>query len=258
MCRGRFCLNNCPLDFGVIISSHLDTSTWSNLGVKSRPLRLPAVKRAGHCSRDIPPSALPLWVFQALETPASISQPASPSAHGLTHLLGVHLSQEMGERLGVLWVCARKKPQNKMTGVPLSCEHTGWEEGVQRRKLSPPQGGGWVWEPGQSRRPLRTHYCLLPTHSLVRSMEGRSGCFCFTKCFFLLLFYWVFCMLSHFSGVWLFTTLWTIASQAHLSMGFSGQGYWSGLPWPSPDLPDARIKPYLLMSTCLGRQVLYH
>ena len=52
----------------------------------------------------------------------------------------------------------------------------------------------------------------------------------------------VFCVLSHFSGVRLFVTLWTVASQALLSMGFSRQGYWSGLPCPSPDLPDPRIK----------------
>ena len=37
---------------------------------------------------------------------------------------------------------------------------------------------------------------------------------------------------------------WTIASQAPLSMGFSKQEYWSGLPFPSPgDLPDPGIKP---------------
>ena len=39
-------------------------------------------------------------------------------------------------------------------------------------------------------------------------------------------------------------TPWTIALQAPLSMGFSRQEYWSGLPFPSPgDLPDPRIKP---------------
>ena len=39
-------------------------------------------------------------------------------------------------------------------------------------------------------------------------------------------------------------TLWTIAHQAPLSMGFSGQEYWSGLPFPPPgDLPDPRLKP---------------
>ena len=41
------------------------------------------------------------------------------------------------------------------------------------------------------------------------------------------------------SRVQLFVTLWTIAYQAPLSMGFSRQDYWSGLPFPSPeDLPE--------------------
>ena len=39
-------------------------------------------------------------------------------------------------------------------------------------------------------------------------------------------------------------TPWTVASQAPLSMGFSRQVYWSGLPFPSPgDLPNPGIKP---------------
>ena len=41
------------------------------------------------------------------------------------------------------------------------------------------------------------------------------------------------CMLSHFSRVWLFATPWTVALQAPLSMGFSSQECWSGLPCPS-------------------------
>ena len=57
------------------------------------------------------------------------------------------------------------------------------------------------------------------------------------------------CVLSHFSRVWLFVTLWTIALQAPLSMGFSRQEYWSGVPFPSPgDLPDPGIEPRSLMS----------
>ena len=40
-------------------------------------------------------------------------------------------------------------------------------------------------------------------------------------------------MLSRFSRVHLFATLWTVACQASLSMGFSKQEYWSGLPFPS-------------------------
>ena len=51
-------------------------------------------------------------------------------------------------------------------------------------------------------------------------------------------------LLSHFSHVQLFVTLWTIALQTPLSMGFSRQEYWSGLPFPSPgDLPDLGIEP---------------
>ena len=41
------------------------------------------------------------------------------------------------------------------------------------------------------------------------------------------------CMLSRFSRVQLYATLWTVAHQAPLSTGFSRQEYWSGLPFPS-------------------------
>ena len=42
----------------------------------------------------------------------------------------------------------------------------------------------------------------------------------------------------------LFETLWAVAYQAPLSMGFSRQEYWSGMPFPSPrDLPDPGIEP---------------
>ena len=41
----------------------------------------------------------------------------------------------------------------------------------------------------------------------------------------------------------LFATAWAVAHQAPLSMGFSRQEYWSGLPFPSPgDLPDPGIE----------------
>ena len=45
------------------------------------------------------------------------------------------------------------------------------------------------------------------------------------------------------SPVQLFATLWTVAHQAPLAMGISRQGYWSGLPFPSPgELPDPGIE----------------
>ena len=50
--------------------------------------------------------------------------------------------------------------------------------------------------------------------------------------------------LNHFSCVWLFETPWIVVCQAPLSMEFSRQEYWSGLPCPHPgDLPNAGIEP---------------
>ena len=57
------------------------------------------------------------------------------------------------------------------------------------------------------------------------------------------------CMQNLFSHVWLFATLWTVAHQGPLSMGFSKQEYWSRLSCPPPgDLPDSGIEPKSLMS----------
>ena len=61
------------------------------------------------------------------------------------------------------------------------------------------------------------------------------------------------CVLSHFSRVWLFAKLWTIAHQAPLSTGFSRQEYWSGLPCPPPgDLSKPGTEPLSLVSLALA------
>ena len=53
---------------------------------------------------------------------------------------------------------------------------------------------------------------------------------------------WV--QLNHLVKLCLFATPWTVARQAPLSMGFSRQEYWGGLPFPSPgDLPDPGVEP---------------
>ena len=54
------------------------------------------------------------------------------------------------------------------------------------------------------------------------------------------------CVLSHFSPVWLFVTLWPVVQKAPLSMGFSRQEYWSGLPLPPPGVfPPQGSNPHL-------------
>ena len=54
------------------------------------------------------------------------------------------------------------------------------------------------------------------------------------------------CMLRLFSHVQLFATLWTVACQAPLSMGFSRQKYWCVLPIPfSGAVPEPGVKPWV-------------
>ena len=67
-------------------------------------------------------------------------------------------------------------------------------------------------------------------------------------------------LLSCFSHVRLFATLWTVTCQAPLSMGFSRVAmHWSGLPCPSPgDLPNPGIELVSLKSPALaGRFFTY-
>ena len=74
---------------------------------------------------------------------------------------------------------------------------------------------------------------IFPSLSNLLHLVGQSLC---TPIFAYM------CMLSHFSCVWLFVTLHTVAHQACLSMGFSRQECWSRLPFPPPvDLPDLGI-----------------
>ena len=59
------------------------------------------------------------------------------------------------------------------------------------------------------------------------------------------------------SCIQLFATLWTVAGQAPLSMGFPRQEYWTGLPFPPlGDLPDPGIKPESPVSPVLTHRFL--
>ena len=60
-------------------------------------------------------------------------------------------------------------------------------------------------------------------------------------------------MLGRLSHVRLLATLWTVARQAALSVGFSRREYWSGWPFPSPaDPPDPGIEPASPVSLALA------
>ena len=60
-------------------------------------------------------------------------------------------------------------------------------------------------------------------------------------------------LLGCFSRVLLCAILWTAARQAPLSMGFSRQEYWSGLPFPTPgNLPNPGMEPTSPVSPALA------
>ena len=81
-----------------------------------------------------------------------------------------------------------------------------------------------------------TLFSLCPMINMKRNNE-----FAHVSC---LVFAVVCHVLTRFTYVWLFVTPWTVAHQAPLSMGFSRQEYWSGLPFPSPgDLLEQGMEP---------------
>ena len=65
------------------------------------------------------------------------------------------------------------------------------------------------------------------------------------------------CMLSCFSRVQLFSTLWTVACQVPLSLRFSRQESWSGLPCPSPGIFPTWDQTGICLHLLHCRQILY-
>ena len=66
-------------------------------------------------------------------------------------------------------------------------------------------------------------------------------------------------VLSRFGFVRVFETIWTVAHQASLSLGFSRQGYWSGLPCPSPgESSQPRDQTYVSCISCIAVEFFTH
>ena len=99
------------------------------------------------------------------------------------------------------------------------------------------------------------HPCMCPCITLkniyycsIVALQCCVSLFCTAKW----ISYEYACVLSFFSHFQLSESLWTIACQASLSMRFSRQEYWSGLPCPSlADLPNTEIEPESLMSPAM-------
>ena len=116
----------------------------------------------------------------------------------------------------ILWPCDAK---SQLTGKDPG---SGKDWGQEEKAATDDEMVGW-------------HYQLIGHESeqTLGDGEGQESLACCSPCA---------CVLSSFSYVWLFVTPRTVGCQAPLSMGFSRQEYWSGLPFPSPgDLPDPGI-----------------
>ena len=92
----------------------------------------------------------------------------------------------------------------------------------------------------------------LGTLTSTRFSTGGEMCVCVCVCVYVYIYESESCSVVSDSA-----TPWTVAHKAPLSMEFSGQGYWSGLPFPTlGHLPDPGIKPESLASlTLAGRFV---
>ena len=102
----------------------------------------------------------------------------------------------------------------------------------------------WTKEPGRlqfkvSQR-VRHYWSYLPCMHMDKWQDAWQPQVqvLHTVLFHSLKFFWFYvyvCVLSCFSHVWLFATLWIVAHWAPLSMGLSRQEYWSGLLCPPPE-----------------------
>ena len=104
---------------------------------------------------------------------------------------------------------------------------------------------------------VKNYIHLYKVHLLIYKINIYS-ILRFTYILTLYIIYLPVCVLSSFSLVWLFTTLWTVARQSPLSMGFSRQECWSGLPCSAeqPDRKEAQGK--LWRKGCRASILLEH
>ena len=130
-------------------------------------------------------------------------------------------------------------PGSSVHGI-LQARITGWVAVSSSRGSSKPRD--WTLSPAfQANSSLLSHLGSPQPfpQNMKTNITHRRKC-----CYILFIISPFETRVSSFNCAQLFATAWTAAHQAPLSMGFSRQGYWSGLPFPFPgDLPHPAIEP---------------
>ena len=151
-------------------------------------------------------------------------------------------------------------PQRLQNFTPLEQQMNRWEKppttAVRLSYLTLPRSTSRVC---QSELKYQIAYLYLGSCVRARAHVCVCACMCACTCDDL-------CICTHSFMSSSFATLWPVACQAPLSMGFLRQEYRNGLPFPSPgDLPDPGIKPISpalpggsLPMSQLGSPVLNH
>ena len=140
---------------------------------------------------------------------------------------------------------------------------------TQTGALYQPREVGWGgrWEGGSKGREYMYTYGWFmlrfdrKQQNSVKQLSFQKKIF-FKNYLLILLIFIYTCVCAHAQSLsrgWLFVTPWTTAHQASLSMGFSRQEYWSGLPFlPSEDLPNPGNQTLISKWLLHCRQILYH
>ena len=125
-----------------------------------------------------------------------------------------------------------------------------------------------IWKSNRNPRPVmpQTEFLILVPHSALSSLLQKIAIPIFKLLMLKIIAAYIpmlhacVCLLNCFSHAWHFATLRTIACQAPLSMGFSRQGYWSGLPCLLPPGESSQPRDQTCVSylSCIGRHALYH
>ena len=184
--------------------------------------------------------------------PTEVSQTEKDKYHRASFICRILKKKKKGHKWTYLQ--NRNRPTDIKSKLVVAGAWEGWPGPLELEYTHTAvcAGDGQLWRAGWCRQ-----LCSVPCDNLWwRRMYTKNICeyMCVCVCTFniIIIFLWA-CVLNCFSCVQLFATPWTVACQAPLSMGFSRQKYWRGLPYPSPgDLPNPGIEPASLKYPALA------